>query len=1102
MLAPTSLEGCRPKSMLKQDFAQLTNHIQHQLAEAGRDANPISAMFDSLAHPHLDTHRGEYPSFLQWKHPVFPHSLNENTKACTNSPPPTPTFKRVTTTTAQDATTAQSTTARSHMVLGRGAVGGIWADMEQDHNQTLSYNEHMELPLYPFSKFMDEHPEYDQDLERPLRSAVSAYYKTYVQRMEIQSNFSEYTTVTGIFHLKDLPGHCCCALDPQMDSVTRMDIGQENQRRQRLGLGPCSSCSRYRYAVLGHIDSHSSPSTTAGGGGGRGGKRRRVKFLMRCKTVILATGTFDQPKKLQAVSLHPCLPPPSSPSTMTIQQTFHDTRQLEEWMKRHDGYTQGHPTVSAVSPPPSPSPSSDDATSSSPSPPANSASSIGSPSMSKSSLTKPPQTTPRPIVIVGTGLSAADAILLIQEKQPWRRVIHIYKHFTSSEPSPLKRCHRDVYPEYASIWMRMRKCATLKNSVQCYQKPVVGPDGVPTCTPQIFGDLASATTNCEQCKLVQAESTKNEQIEDRECSKEGIVKDDECLAKAPLPLCSACSYRGLPDASVSSWNPLTGEIVIILSHGVVIKEMVAAVGVFIGKEVHMGFLKGSLAEEMLSTPEDSDFSGGAATYSSPPTMAASTFDANPSLRRRLGGSTTRRRRGSADSRDLAVNMLTPPCTPPRSPQLRPKEKKSFWMNPCQLLQDALEDKVLDPEVHTLVEIQGSVKEKAAEIEACTENETVDLSGESEGSKEESSESDESSEEEKVEQHQVLTLLRPLVSDMYNFRIIPSHVASVQGSGSRMPLNDHAAGGPSPASSSGMATPLGSAVAYPTKVKKCTRLPCYPIRTSECSSTTTKSTLQLPSDETCTPALSSTVAGSFTESAAAKDSSLDFAEEQLEVESPLSGKAKSILSKKSACLSMPCSPLLRSCRTVCPSIAAPPLLTLCSAAATSALTNCLQTLTAATRRSPSSSSGDVDRTKEATEEEVSQPPLSASASTCSLSLSLSSNSKSGKSSCASSVCSMPLGDLKDEHGEDNDADMMYSADECDDDDDEYEDAQEVDCEGNLLVAPSCTPSLYPRMDQSIYAAGAITGSKFVRYVLGNGIAVVADILKHEELEANM
>ena len=118
----------------------MTNHIQHQLAEAGRDANPISAMFDSLARPHLDTHRGEYPSFLHWKHPPtrdgVTKQLFSTSAAHSQSPPPTPTFEH---STAQHNVLPTTTTARPHLVLGRGAVGGIWADMEQDHNQTLRY---------------------------------------------------------------------------------------------------------------------------------------------------------------------------------------------------------------------------------------------------------------------------------------------------------------------------------------------------------------------------------------------------------------------------------------------------------------------------------------------------------------------------------------------------------------------------------------------------------------------------------------------------------------------------------------------------------------------------------------------------------------------------------------------------------------------------------------------------------------------------------------------------------------------------------------------------------------------------------------------------
>jgi hypothetical protein len=131
---------------------QLTNHIQHQLAEAGRDANPISAMFDSLAHPQLDTHRGEYPTFLEWRQSTPSHSScdtpttnnNNNNTAILDSPPPTPTLsqnqnqnqgQKIT----HLSTPAEASTIRPHIVLGRGDVGGIWADMGHDHNQTLRY---------------------------------------------------------------------------------------------------------------------------------------------------------------------------------------------------------------------------------------------------------------------------------------------------------------------------------------------------------------------------------------------------------------------------------------------------------------------------------------------------------------------------------------------------------------------------------------------------------------------------------------------------------------------------------------------------------------------------------------------------------------------------------------------------------------------------------------------------------------------------------------------------------------------------------------------------------------------------------------------------
>lgn len=144
-----------PRSIAsKKDFVQLTNHIQHQLAEAGRDANPISAMFDSLAHPLLDTHRGEYPSFLEWRRSGDPQVEPSRTAECksVNSPPPTPTLGLSTMATAMRMAATERhcvSTARPHVVLGRGDVGGIWADMEQDHNQTLRYKTLCMIDYFP-----------------------------------------------------------------------------------------------------------------------------------------------------------------------------------------------------------------------------------------------------------------------------------------------------------------------------------------------------------------------------------------------------------------------------------------------------------------------------------------------------------------------------------------------------------------------------------------------------------------------------------------------------------------------------------------------------------------------------------------------------------------------------------------------------------------------------------------------------------------------------------------------------------------------------------------------------------------------------------------
>ncbi|KAG0336726.1 hypothetical protein BG000_006232 [Podila horticola] len=752
----------------------------------------------------------------------------------------------------------------------------------------------MELPLYSFTDFMRDHPEHGQVLERPLRSTVSAYYKAYVQKTGIQSNFSNYTVVTAVYHLRDLSDHCCCSIDPHpLTHDAKSEI--------------CRQCRPYRYAVLGYVDNAASGAPYT---------RKRTKFLIRCKTLILSTGTFDQPKKLAAVSVHPCQPP--SMTAPMIQQTFHDCRQLEEWMTRHDRKPALEKLSPPISPPPSPSPYKD----------------IAHSAGSENDRTGP-------IIIVGTGLSAADAILLIQETQPWRRIIHIYRHYTASEPSPLKRCHKDVYPEYNSVWLRMKKSATLLNSVQAYSRGSGN---------SIFGE----PSDCAQCKAIQDEACINHKTNER-----------------ALPVCSNCSYRGLPDASISSFDPLTGEAVLILSHGVVVNEKVAAVGVFIGKQVHMGFLKGSLAQEMLST---------------------SAGPIGPELR--LLSQIGRRRCSDLGAND-SMDILTPPCTPPRSPVLKPKHqemKKQFWQKQALKCAQALCRKTFS---------DHNEKVDRTEYTDCGDSDKKDG-----GEEDEEEEDEEEEDEEPVQQSQVLTLLRPLVSDMYSFRIIPTVT--------------------SPTSTT---TPDALSTSRTSKPKKCTRLPCYPVRPTE-----TDSCIKMPVDTQKTAAVQ----------------------------------------QGSSCISMPCSPLLGSRHVICPSLSIPPLLSLCASASASiaAAASTVYPSENTVSTSPLSPCSSV-----ASQSSCSSVATSASSSTTSLllttpDLDVSSSVMSIKAGLA--CCDDVVACRAEEDGC-----CEFEVEEVEDENDsEQEQEQE------------------PLMDQSLYAAGAITGSKFVRYVLGNGVAIVADILKSE------
>ncbi|KAL8785841.1 MAG: hypothetical protein Q9195_008464 [Heterodermia aff. obscurata] len=61
-----------------------------------------------------------------------------------------------------------------------------------------------------------------------------------------------------------------------------------------------------------------------------------------------------------------------------------------------------------------------------------------------------------PLLVIGSGFTAADVIL---SSAPGHRVLHIFKWAPDAHPSPLRACHPRAYPEYASVYKKMKLAA-------------------------------------------------------------------------------------------------------------------------------------------------------------------------------------------------------------------------------------------------------------------------------------------------------------------------------------------------------------------------------------------------------------------------------------------------------------------------------------------------------------------------------------------------------------------------------------------------------------------------------------------------------------------
>ncbi|KAJ5100079.1 hypothetical protein N7532_007080 [Penicillium argentinense] len=73
-----------------------------------------------------------------------------------------------------------------------------------------------------------------------------------------------------------------------------------------------------------------------------------------------------------------------------------------------------------------------------------------------------------PLLVVGSGFSAADAIISAPADQ---KILHVFKWSPEERPSPLRSCHQQAYPEYAGVYRLMKKSSVFSTAADKPRRP-------------------------------------------------------------------------------------------------------------------------------------------------------------------------------------------------------------------------------------------------------------------------------------------------------------------------------------------------------------------------------------------------------------------------------------------------------------------------------------------------------------------------------------------------------------------------------------------------------------------------------------------------------
>ena len=343
--------------------------------------------------------------------------------------------------------------ARSHVVLGKQCPGGCWGDMEASL-LTLSHSDWLELPILSYRHWQKQvipvNGASNQHDIRTTAGSVGTYYSSYVQDMGLSSNFISNVTVTSLEHFD---------FKPEVDLKRKLKIKLPQAKRsleQPESDEAVGSCPGSPDSISSNISNVSENSEDSGCCG--------------CPCMeYSAMSLHDSPKSdghrypwlLRGWCSNKSRHFKILAKTVVLACGTNDRHNILGVPGEHLLFVKTEFSFKDIA------------------------------QLSSHS---------KPVVVVGAGLSAADAILSLLEKRI--PIVHVFRKSSSEVSNPFTRLSPTVYPEYTHVFALMSG-KTVDSCYHSYPEYVVKRfDKNKKCHLEKLGNGSTTSLTCSMAFLL------------------------------------------------------------------------------------------------------------------------------------------------------------------------------------------------------------------------------------------------------------------------------------------------------------------------------------------------------------------------------------------------------------------------------------------------------------------------------------------------------------------------------------------------------------------------------------------------------------------------